>query len=208
MQFEVLLKILLAVSSSLPLTVCLISRVTRGSSTISKQLEVEWIMVRVIMSICKLSLPLRVSGLMRLTHKHSYGVLMLVLGGRCLYLSFCLLLDWQVLQDLIIDQMVVHFEDIAALIVSLRRVCPGYCKLCWYHITAHICNGLGITSQPSFADTSCVLNELDLQSFIKYCIALKKVFQGCVGLLSLGNFLLLSEGNLFPLHCNLQTLCS
>jgi hypothetical protein len=44
-------------------------------------------------------------------------------------------------------------------------------------------------NQPTiFADTSCVLNALDFQSFIKCCIVLKEVFQGCGGHLRLGNF--------------------
>jgi hypothetical protein len=68
--------------------------------------------------------------LMRSTHKHSHGVFMMVVGGRCLYLSFHLLLVWQVLHDLVIDQMVVRipFQYIAALIISSSRVCPGCCK--------------------------------------------------------------------------------
>ncbi len=59
MQSEILSKILLAVSSSLPLTVGLRNWVITGSSMISNQLEAGLIMVRVIKSICKLSLPLK-----------------------------------------------------------------------------------------------------------------------------------------------------
>jgi hypothetical protein len=125
MQSKVLSKILSAVCSSLPMTICLCNWVITGSSTISNQLEAGSTMVRAINSICKLSLPLRVYGPMRPTYKHSHGLLMTVLGGRCPYLSFCLLLIWQVLQDLVIDRMVVHipFQYISAFIVSSRRVC-------------------------------------------------------------------------------------
>jgi hypothetical protein len=130
MQSKGLSKILSDVSSSLPLIVCQCNRVTLGSSTISNQLEARLIMVRAIKSICKFSLPLSVYGPMRSTHKHSQGLLMTVLGGRCPYLSFRLLFIWQVLQDLVIDRMVVHipFQYIAAFIVSLRCVCPGCCR--------------------------------------------------------------------------------
>jgi hypothetical protein len=131
MQSEVLSKILSAVSSSLPLTVCLCSQGTTGSSAILNQLEAESIMVRAIKSICDLFLHLRVYGPMRSTHKHSQGsLIMTILGGRYSYLSFCLLFIWQVLQDLVIDRMVVciPFQYIAAFIVSSRRVCPGCCR--------------------------------------------------------------------------------
>jgi hypothetical protein len=57
MQFEVLSKIFLAVSSSLPLTVCICNQVTTGSSTISNQLEAGLITVRAMKSICMSSLP-------------------------------------------------------------------------------------------------------------------------------------------------------
>ncbi len=65
-------------------------------------------MVRAKKSICKLSLLLRVYGPMRSAHKHSQGLLMMVLGGRCLYLGFHLLFIWQDLQDFVIDWMVVR----------------------------------------------------------------------------------------------------
>ncbi len=84
--FKVLSKILSVISSALPLIVCQRSCLTTGSSTISNQLEVGLIMVRAIKSICKLSLPLRVHGPMRSTHKHSQGFVITVLGGRCPYL--------------------------------------------------------------------------------------------------------------------------
>ncbi len=71
MHSEVLSKISSAINSSLPLTVCQSSHSTMGSSTISNQLEAGLIMVRAIKSICKLSLPLRMYGPMRSTHKHS-----------------------------------------------------------------------------------------------------------------------------------------
>jgi hypothetical protein len=49
-------------------------------------------MVRAMKSICKLSLPLRVYGPMRSTHKHSHVLLLVALGGNCPYLSECLLI--------------------------------------------------------------------------------------------------------------------
>ncbi len=124
---EVLSKISSAIYSSLPLTVCLHSCLTTGSSAISNQLEVGLIMVKVIKSICALSLPLRVYGPMRSTHNHSQGFVMTVFGGRCPYLRDHHLLTWQDLQDFVSDQMVVPipFQYISAFIVSLRRVCPG-----------------------------------------------------------------------------------
>ncbi len=75
---------------------------------ILNQLEVGSIMVRVMKSICEISLPLRVYGPMRSTHKHSQGLFIMDLGGKWLYLTFRLLFTWQVLQDLIIDQMEIH----------------------------------------------------------------------------------------------------
>jgi hypothetical protein len=130
MLSKVLSKILLACSSFLPLTVCLHNRVITGSSRISNQLEAGSIMVRAIKPICELSLLLRVYGPMSWTDKHSQGLAMMVLGGRCPNLRFCLLLFWQDLQDFVNDWMVVciPFEYIAAFIFSLRRVCPGCCR--------------------------------------------------------------------------------
>ncbi len=72
--YEVLSKISSAINSSLPLTVCQCSCSTTGNSAISNQLEVGSIMVRATKSICELSLPLRVYGPMRSTHKHSQGI--------------------------------------------------------------------------------------------------------------------------------------
>jgi hypothetical protein len=130
MHSEVLSNTLLTISSSLSLTVCLRSWVATGTSAISNQLEARLIMVRAIKSICELSLPLRVHGPMRLTHKYSHGLVMTVLGGRCPCLRFCLLLIWQDLQDFVSDRMVVRipFQYITAFIISLRRVCPGCCR--------------------------------------------------------------------------------
>ncbi len=71
---EVLSKISSAINSSLPLTVCQCSHSTTGSSAISNQLKAGSIMVRAIKSICKLSLPLRVHGPMKSTHKHSQEI--------------------------------------------------------------------------------------------------------------------------------------
>jgi hypothetical protein len=48
---------------------------------------------------------------------------------------------------------------------------------------------LGYNQPTIIADTSSVLNELDLQSLINYCIALKEVLQGCISPLSFCNFL-------------------
>jgi hypothetical protein len=117
---EILSKILSAISSSLPLTVCLRIWLITGSSAISNQLEAEFIMVKAIKSICKLSLHLRVYRPMRSMHKHSQRLLMMVLG------RVRLLLIWQDLQDFVIDQMVVRipFQYITVLIVSSRCVCP------------------------------------------------------------------------------------
>ncbi len=72
---EVLSKISSAIDSSLPLNVCQRSCSTTGDSAFSNQLEAGLIMVRAIKSICKLSLPLRVYGPMRSTHKHSQGII-------------------------------------------------------------------------------------------------------------------------------------
>ncbi len=82
-------------------------------------------MVRAMKSICKLSLPLRVYGLIRLTHKHSQELLMTILGGRSPYLSFCLLFVWQALQDIVIDQIVVHipFQYIGAWTARRTDLC-------------------------------------------------------------------------------------
>ncbi len=71
---EVLSKISWAINSSLSLTVCQCSCSTTGNSAISNQPEAGLIMVRAIKSICELSLPLRVYGPMRSTHKHSQGI--------------------------------------------------------------------------------------------------------------------------------------
>ncbi len=82
---EVLSNILSAINSSLPLTVCRRSCLNTGNSAILNQLEAGSIMVRAIKSICKLSLPLRMYGPMRSTHKHPQGFVMTVFGGRCPY---------------------------------------------------------------------------------------------------------------------------
>ena len=104
-----------------------INRMINGGSTTSNQLEAGSIMVRAMKSIDKLSLPLRVYGPMRSTHRASQGVLITILDGRCPYFSVCFLFIWQDLHDFVMDRMVVRipFQYIAAFIVSLRRVCPG-----------------------------------------------------------------------------------
>ncbi len=146
-------------------------------------------MVRAIKSICKFSLPLRVYGPMRSTHKHFQGFVMTVFGGRCPYLRDHLLIIWQDLQDFVSDWIMVciPFQYIAAFIVSSRFVCPGCCRWWSYHLTARNWSCLGITSHPSL-HTQVVFNELDLQSLINYCIALKGVLQGGVSFLGFCNF--------------------
>ncbi len=96
---EVLSKISSAINSSLPLTICQPSHSTTGNSAILNQHEAGSIMIRAIKSICKLSLPLRVYGPIKLTHKHSHGFFMTVLDGRCPYLCDHLLLSWHDLHD-------------------------------------------------------------------------------------------------------------
>ncbi len=100
------------------------------NSAISNQLEAGSIMVRAMKSICKLSLPLRVHGPMRSTHKHSQGIVQTVFGGRWPYFRDHLLLIWQDLQEFVSDRMVVRipFQYIAVFIVSSRRVCPRCCR--------------------------------------------------------------------------------
>ncbi len=84
-------------------------------------------MVRAMKSIDEPSLPLRVYGPMRSTHRASQGVLITIFDGRCPYFSDRFLFIWQVMHDFVIDRMVVHipFRYIAAFIVSSRRVCRG-----------------------------------------------------------------------------------
>ncbi len=126
MRSELLSNISSFLSNSLPFTFIVRCLSTTGSSTISNQLEAGSIMVRAMKLICEPSLPLRMYGPMRSTHKASQGILITVFARRCPYLSFRFLFVWQVLQDLVIDRMVVRipFQYIAALIVSSRRVCP------------------------------------------------------------------------------------
>ena len=76
-------------------------RVIVGNSTTSSQLEAGSIMVRAIKSIDKLSLPLRVYGPMRSTHRASQGVNITILDGRCPYFSDCFLFIRQVLHDFV-----------------------------------------------------------------------------------------------------------
>ena len=78
--FELLSKMSLNFSSSLPFTIVIHSRLIRGTSTISNQLDGGSIMVRAIKLISELSLPLRVYGPIRSTHKHSKGCLWQILG--------------------------------------------------------------------------------------------------------------------------------
>ncbi len=135
---------------SLPLTFMVINRMIVGNSTTSNQLEAGLIMVRAVKSIDEPSLPLSVYGPMRMTHKASHGVLMTILDGRCPYFCVSFLFTWQVLHNFVMDWMVflIPFHYIAACIVSLRWVCPGCWRECWYHMAACRCKGFGITSQP------------------------------------------------------------
>jgi hypothetical protein len=121
---KVLLKISSAINSSLPLTVCQCNHSTTGNSARLNQLEVGLIMVRAIKSIYKLSLPLRVYGPMRSTHKHSHGIVLTVFGGRCTYFCDHLVLTWKDLHDFVSDQIVAHipFQYIAAFIIP-QDVC-------------------------------------------------------------------------------------
>ena len=130
LQSELLLKISSATSNSLPLTCVVLSHLTSGNSTILNQLDAGSIMVRAMKSMTEPSLPLRVYGPTRSTHNVLHGVVIMVLGGRCPYLSFRFLLTWHVLQDFVIDRMVVliPFQYIVACIVFSRCVCPGCCR--------------------------------------------------------------------------------
>ena len=120
-------KISSSIVLSLPLTFLVINRMIVGNSTTSSQLEAGSIMVRAMKSIDEPSLPLRVYGPMRSTHRASQGVLITCLGGRCPYFSDRFLFIWQVLHNFVMDRMVVRipFQYIAVFIVSSRRVCPG-----------------------------------------------------------------------------------
>jgi hypothetical protein len=122
-------KICSSIVLSLPLTLLVINCMIVGNSTTSNQLEVGLIMVRAMKSIDELSLPLSVYGPTRSIHKASHGVLITILDGRCPYFCVHFLFTWQVLHDFVMDQLVflIHFQYIAAFIVSSRWVYPG----CW-----------------------------------------------------------------------------
>ncbi len=66
---------------------------------------------------------------------------------------------------------------------------------------------LGDIQPTIFADTSCVLNEFDLQSLINYCSALKGCFRDTSACWGAAGFAV-GEGIFHPHHCNLQTLYS
>ena len=121
-------RFLLRLSSLLPLTLLVITWVIRGNSTTSNQLEAGSIMVRAIKSIDEEpSLPLRVYGPKRSTHRASQGmhikmedvhtlvIASYLFGKSCMTLFWI----WMVIR--------IHFQYTAAFIVSLRRVCSG----CW-----------------------------------------------------------------------------
>ncbi len=84
MRSELLSNISSLLSNSLPLIFIVRCLVTTGSSTISNQLEAGSIMVRAMKSICEPSLPLRVYGPMRWTHKASQGIPITDFAGRCI----------------------------------------------------------------------------------------------------------------------------
>ncbi len=86
---------------SLPLTVLVITHVIVGNSTTSSQLEAGSIMVRAIKSIDEPSLPLRVYGPIRSTHRASQRMHITILDGRCPYFSDRFLFTWQVLHDFV-----------------------------------------------------------------------------------------------------------
>jgi hypothetical protein len=104
-----------------------ITRVIVGNSTTSSQLEAGSIMVRAIKSIDEPSVPLRVCGPIRSTHRASQGMHITILDGKCPYLSDRFLFTWQVLHDFVMDRMVIRrpFQYIAALL-SLR---DGYARV-------------------------------------------------------------------------------
>ena len=97
-------KISSSIVLSLPLTFLVITRVIVGNSTTLSQLEVGSIMVRAMKSIDEPSLPLRVYGPMRSTHRASQGVLITILAYFCDHFLFI----WQVLHDFVMDRMVVR----------------------------------------------------------------------------------------------------
>ncbi len=97
-----------------------------GCSTTSSQLEAGSIMVRVIKSIDDPSVPLRVYGPMRSTHRASEGMLSTILDGRCPYFSdpsylfgkSCMTLLW-------IGWWYAFLSSISRLSLSLR---DGYAR--------------------------------------------------------------------------------
>jgi len=101
-------KISSSIVLSLPLTFLVVTRVIVGNSATLSQLEAGSIMVRAIKSIYEPSLPLRVYGPIRLTHRASQGMHITILDGRCPYFSDRFLFIWQVLHDFIMDRKVVR----------------------------------------------------------------------------------------------------
>ncbi len=130
MRSKVLSKISSTIDDSLPLTCIFFSQWTKGSSTTSNQLLAGSIIVRAIKSMIVPSLPLRMSGPIRSTHNALHGTVIMVLDGRCPYLSFRFLLTWHALHDFVSDRIVVRipFSYNVALIVFSSQVCPGCCK--------------------------------------------------------------------------------
>ncbi len=131
-------------------------------------------------------------------------------------LKFLLLLVWKVLQDLNINPMVVciPFQYIAALIVSLRHVCPGCCKYWWYHIAACIWSGLAITSRPSLQTQVVFSMSLISNLLSSTALRLKRCFWAALACWVLGNFCCCQKVNfiLFAaifkhfVHCNTESL--
>ncbi len=103
-------------------------------------------MAKAVKSICKLSLPLRVYGPMRLTHKHS---LMMVLGGRSVLIFLALVVVGSTgLAGHVVVWMVVCIPFQCIMVLIITCVCPG-CLMVIPHLSARIWSGLGITTQPS-----------------------------------------------------------
>ena len=123
----------------------------------------------------------------------------MVLGGRCPYLSFHFLLTWYVLHDFVIDRMVVliPFQYTVACIVSSRRVCPGCCR---YGGTTNctLMEWLKDNHPAVFTHYRSLINQPDIDSFIKDMVVLETMLECCINSLSICD-LLGSEGINFVL---------
>ena len=135
-----------------------------GISTTSNQLEAGSIMVRAMKSIEDPSLPLRVYGPTRSTHKASQGVLITILDGRCPYFVYvfyslgkiCITLLW-------IGRCFSFLSSILQISMSPRDV---YAQ----GAVDHCCTPLQWLRnyEPTFiAYTTFVFDKLKFQSFIQ-----------------------------------------